>query len=163
MRQRSTLNVWLVVLTAVCLVPHAFGQATLSFAQLNGTVLDTSGRIVVGATISARNLGTNQSYAATTNSSGYYVVPNLPPGPTHRCQVCEEYSRDGCIYVGIRIGGFNLDDCRTLFVLIAAATAQRYLVFPLRFCGNTVLTNPRSQVVESPINNPATTVLVNHD
>jgi len=80
MRQRSTLNVWLVVLTAVCLVPHAFGQATLSFAQLNGTVLDTSGRIVVGASVSARNLGTNQSYAATTNSSGYYVVPNLPPG-----------------------------------------------------------------------------------
>lgn len=80
MRQRSTLNVWLVVVTAVCLVPHAFGQAALSFAQLNGTVQDTTGRIVVGASVSARNLGTNQSYAATTNSSGYYVVPNLPPG-----------------------------------------------------------------------------------
>src|SRR5271169_3697108 len=81
MRLGSRLSVWIVVVVmAVFLLPHAFGHATLSFAQLSGTVEDTSGRIVVGASVSARNLGTNQSYAATTNSSGYYVVPNLPPG-----------------------------------------------------------------------------------
>jgi Carboxypeptidase regulatory-like domain/TonB dependent receptor len=80
MKLRSALNVWSVIALTVCLVPHAFGQATLSFAQLSGTVEDTTGRIVVGASVSARNLDTNQSYAATTNSSGYYVAPNLPPG-----------------------------------------------------------------------------------
>src|SRR5271170_2465276 len=80
MSLRSVLNVAIVVVMAVCLVPQMFGQATLSFAQLNGTVQDATGRIVVGATVTARSLGTNLSYTATTNTSGYYVVPNLPPG-----------------------------------------------------------------------------------
>ncbi len=80
MRLRSALNVWSVIWLMVCLVPHSFGQATLSFAQLNGTVLDSSGRTVVGASVSARDLDTNQAYTASTNTSGYYVVPNLPPG-----------------------------------------------------------------------------------
>jgi hypothetical protein len=80
MKLRSALNVWSLIALTVCLVPHALGQATLSFAQLSGTVEDTTGRIVVGASVTARNLDTNQSYAATTNSSGYYVAPNLPPG-----------------------------------------------------------------------------------
>jgi Carboxypeptidase regulatory-like domain len=80
MRLRSTSNVLLVVIIAVCLVPYASGQAALTFAQLSGTVQDTSGRIVVGASVSTRNLDTNQTYAVTSNTSGYYVVPNLPPG-----------------------------------------------------------------------------------
>src|SRR3984885_5373342 len=80
MRLRSTLNVCLVVLLAVCQVPQLFGQATLSFAQLNGTVQDPSGRTVAGVTITLRDLATNLSYKASTNASGYYIVPNLPPG-----------------------------------------------------------------------------------
>jgi hypothetical protein len=80
MRLRSGLNVWLVVFVAITLVPQAFTQATLSFAQLNGTIEDATGRIVVGASVTARELATNQTYTATTNTSGYYVVPNLPPG-----------------------------------------------------------------------------------
>ena len=80
MRQRSALNVSLVVIAVVCLVPQTFSQAILSFAQLNGTIQDTTGRIIVGASVIARNLATNQTYPTTTNTSGYYVVPNLPPG-----------------------------------------------------------------------------------
>jgi len=80
MRLRSTLNGWWAVVLVILLVPRGYGQASLSFAQLSGTVQDSSGRIVVGASVSVRNLGTNQTYAATTNTSGYYVVPNLPPG-----------------------------------------------------------------------------------
>lgn len=53
MRLRSALNVSLVVITVVCLVPHTFSHATLSFAQLDGTVQDTSGRFIVGASITA--------------------------------------------------------------------------------------------------------------
>src|SRR5262252_6204733 len=80
MRLRSASNVWLVVIIVFSLVPHALGQATLSFAQLNGTIQDPNGRIVVGASITARNLATNQTYATVTNTSGYYVAPNLAPG-----------------------------------------------------------------------------------
>ena len=51
-----------------------------SLAQLNGTVLDTSGRAVVGASITLRSLDTNQLSNATTNTSGFYVLPSLSPG-----------------------------------------------------------------------------------
>ena len=74
------LNVWWVVLAAICLAPHMFGQATVSFAQLNGTVEDVKGNVVVGASVTLRDLSTNRSYNAVTNTSGYYVAPNLPPG-----------------------------------------------------------------------------------
>ncbi|HVO82166.1 MAG TPA: TonB-dependent receptor [Terriglobales bacterium] len=80
MKLRSTLGVWIVVALVVCLVPCAFGQATVSFAQLNGTILDSSGRAVVGASVTLRDISTNQTYSASSNASGYYVVPNLPPG-----------------------------------------------------------------------------------
>lgn len=80
MKLRSALNVGLICLLTMSFLPQSFGQAALSFAQLNGTVQDASGRIMVGASVTARNLGTNLSYTATTNAAGYYVVPNLPPG-----------------------------------------------------------------------------------
>ena len=79
-RLRSTLLLWVTLATAVSLVPRALGQATVSFAQLNGTVQDANGRVVVGAAVSLRDLSTNQAYNAVSNTSGYYVAPNLPPG-----------------------------------------------------------------------------------
>ena len=80
MRLRSALALWLTVTWAAGLTPRALGQGTVSFAQLNGTVLDTSGRAVAGAAVTLRAVGTNQSHSAVCNTSGYYVVPSLPPG-----------------------------------------------------------------------------------
>jgi hypothetical protein len=80
MKLRSMLNVCLVAAMAIGLAPQMFGQATLSFAQLNGTVQDTNGRVVVGAAVTLRELSTNHAYSAASNTSGYYVAPNLPPG-----------------------------------------------------------------------------------
>jgi hypothetical protein len=80
MRLRSLLNVCLVAVMAVCFDPQVFGQASLSFAQLNGTVQDTNGRVVVNANVTLRDLSTNLTYSAATNTSGYYIAPNLPPG-----------------------------------------------------------------------------------
>jgi len=80
MRQRLMLALWMVAVMAFGLAPQAFGQATISFAQLNGTVMDASGRAVVGATVSLRDLGTNRTYSAVSNTSGFYIVPSLAPG-----------------------------------------------------------------------------------
>lgn len=80
MRLRLRVILSVVVMLAIWAAPHAFGQATISFAQLNGTVLDTSGRAVVGAPVTLRDVGTNRTYTASSNTSGFYVVPNLPPG-----------------------------------------------------------------------------------
>ena len=59
----------------------AFAQAVITVAQLNGTVRDASGSVIVSANVSMRDLDTNRTYTSTSNESGYYIVPNLPPGP----------------------------------------------------------------------------------
>jgi outer membrane receptor protein involved in Fe transport len=60
--------------------PSAAAQAGLSFAQLNGTVLDPGGRAVVSAQVVVRDPDTNQTFQATTNTTGFFIVPDLPPG-----------------------------------------------------------------------------------
>ena len=59
----------------------AFAQAVIAVAQLNGTVRDATGSVVANASVSMRNLDTNRTYSATSDTSGYYILPNLPPGP----------------------------------------------------------------------------------
>src|SRR5436190_15091755 len=62
------------------LATSTFAQAVIAVAQLNGTVGDTSGSVVANASVSLRNLDTNRTYTSTSDGSGYYIVPNLPPG-----------------------------------------------------------------------------------
>src|SRR4051812_46748071 len=58
----------------------AFAQAVITVAQLNGTVRDSTGSVVANATVTLRNLDTNRTYTSMSDVSGYYIVPNLPPG-----------------------------------------------------------------------------------
>ncbi len=55
----------------------AMAQAT---ATIHGTVTDASGASIPAATVTATNLGSNQSRAATTDPAGRYVIPLLPIG-----------------------------------------------------------------------------------
>src|SRR5262249_25422489 len=73
----------LVLTTGVsALFPEsASAQAVITVAQLNGTVRDASAAVIAGAAVSLRNLDTNRTYMSMSDSSGYYIVPNLPPGP----------------------------------------------------------------------------------
>jgi outer membrane receptor protein involved in Fe transport len=61
-------------------VESVFGQAGLGSAQLNGTVLDEKGGSVAKASVSVRETDTNSTYTGVTATSGFYVIPNLPPG-----------------------------------------------------------------------------------
>jgi len=80
MRTRSLGVVLCLVVVTIGFAPWAVAQAGLSSAQLNGTVLDAGGRAVVGAQVTARDLDTNQTFQASTNTVGFFIVPNLPPG-----------------------------------------------------------------------------------
>ena len=80
MRPRWNLTAVVLLLANVVSTPFAFSQATISFAQLNGTVLDSSGQAVAAAPVTARNVDTNTTFTATTTGAGFYVIPNLPPG-----------------------------------------------------------------------------------
>jgi len=54
--------------------------AQVTTADITGRVLDTQGRVVTGATVTATNKGTGQSRTATTNDSGDYTITQLSPG-----------------------------------------------------------------------------------
>ncbi|MGA7841542.1 MAG: TonB-dependent receptor [Candidatus Acidiferrales bacterium] len=73
----ALLAVLFLALLLACTGP-AFSQITV--AQLNGFVHDESGGAVKNATLTLRGTATNAVYRTTSNDSGLYVIPNLPPG-----------------------------------------------------------------------------------
>jgi hypothetical protein len=81
-----------MLLSCISLTSFSHGQAAVSLARLEGTVLDEAGRAVVKAAVSAREMSTNQSYTASTNDAGFYVIPALPPG---RYELTVSYSGFG--------------------------------------------------------------------
>lgn len=75
MRHRFT-QLWILLLCC------AFTVAT--FAQnanstIKGTVQDTTGAVVPGATVNLTNVGTNQTIATTSSGNGFYTFTNLAP------------------------------------------------------------------------------------
>ena len=77
---RSFTRVGLVLLT-LCL---AFSSAKVLYAQANagltGTVTDSTGAIVSGASVTITDQGTGQQNHSTTSSAGTYAVTGLTPG-----------------------------------------------------------------------------------
>lgn len=49
-------------------------------ASITGTVTDSSGAVMVGVEVSARNLDSGLVNTAVSNGDGIYLIPNLPPG-----------------------------------------------------------------------------------
>src|SRR5215472_1143576 len=56
-------------------------RAQSTNASLTGRITDPSKAVIADAKIAAINAGTSFRYESTTNSSGEYYMPNLPPGP----------------------------------------------------------------------------------
>lgn len=55
-------------------------HAQVAGATLTGTINDPSGAVVPNAQVSAKNTATGVTRAATTDSAGFYSIPNLLPG-----------------------------------------------------------------------------------
>lgn len=66
-----------VVLAMFC--PALMAQS--DNASLTGLVADSSQAVVINAKIVATNVATNLRFTTSSNSSGYYTIPALPPGP----------------------------------------------------------------------------------
>jgi hypothetical protein len=75
-------GLWTVLVIAIFFAcpNRAYSQASISLAQLNGSVRDEGGGVIAKAVIALREVDTNLVYTAATNESGFYVLPNLPPG-----------------------------------------------------------------------------------
>lgn len=58
--------------------PKAFGQGNTG--TVSGTVTDTSGAVVAGATVNLNDSATGAARPTTTNDKGFYVFPYVNPG-----------------------------------------------------------------------------------
>lgn len=68
-----------VVLLAVTAASPAAAQTT--YATITGTVTDSSGGAIEGASVTATNVETSVATKTTTNKEGVYTVPQLREGP----------------------------------------------------------------------------------
>src|SRR5690348_15894294 len=68
----------LIVLIALACAPAL--RAQTANGQVNGTVTDTSGATIAGATVKLTNTGTKITKEAATNSAGYYLFVDVLPG-----------------------------------------------------------------------------------
>ncbi len=69
----------LAALAVLCLLTSSmFGQTETG--QITGNVVDPSGAAIPKAAVTVKNVATGATRTFTTDSSGTYLVPNLPPG-----------------------------------------------------------------------------------
>ncbi len=74
---KSILLVGLVFF--LLLSPAANAQGVGASGQIKGTVFDPSGSVIPGATVEAVDPGKGTHYTTTTDASGQFQFPNLPP------------------------------------------------------------------------------------
>src|SRR6202051_5107710 len=64
-----------------CLLLLVVGlDAQTTTGEITGTVTDSTGAVVPGATVTVTNLTTNTRRSVQTNAAGVYSLPALPPG-----------------------------------------------------------------------------------
>src|SRR6516164_3998117 len=80
-RMKSLRGLTIVLFAIVTwLGTDAIAQVSTALAQLNGTVRDQAGNVLIRASVTLRNTDTNLVYTANSNTTGYYILTNLPPG-----------------------------------------------------------------------------------
>ena len=77
---RTRLSLALLLAIGLITAPARRLNAQSNQGALAGTVVDTSGAVVVGATITARNIATGQSATTVSSSAGDYRFPSLQVG-----------------------------------------------------------------------------------
>lgn len=70
----------LVCALALCLAGASAAFAQASSATINGTLRDSSGSVIPGATLALRNTATSVETRTASNESGYYAFLNILPG-----------------------------------------------------------------------------------
>ncbi len=71
---RSALFACLIALSTAVFAASAYGST------LNGTVSDSSGKVIPGASVTATNSATGVKSATAADKAGLFVIPNLTPG-----------------------------------------------------------------------------------
>jgi hypothetical protein len=78
MKTKQYALIFVVLAAALLFCPAVRGQTY--FGSILGTITDSSGGVVPGATITLTNLGTNEKHSKPTDPAGFYEFLNLVPG-----------------------------------------------------------------------------------
>lgn len=94
--------------TLLCSV-GAFGQAEAG--TISGTVRDSSGAVLMGATVTVKNLATSAIRATQTGNLGQYSVPGLTPG-TYEVEITSPSFATSKAQVEVTVGGIATVDAQ---------------------------------------------------
>ena len=90
------------LLACVALVPFQARGQSVAVAQVSGSVTDPTGAAIAGAGVTMTETDKQVSRSATTDASGYFVLPNLPVGP-YRMEIkangFKDYVQSGIVLV----------------------------------------------------------------
>src|SRR5437660_9776315 len=75
---KATVKTILMLMMVVLMVAPV--RAQVETGSISGTVRDTSGAAVAGATVTAHNVATSAERSVTTGDNGQFNIPALPPG-----------------------------------------------------------------------------------
>lgn len=79
-------HLFLSAVLALLAVPNLAGQS--QNGTISGLVTDPTGAVIAGADVLVANDATGLKYEEKTNATGFYLVPNIPPG-TYRLQIAK--------------------------------------------------------------------------
>ena len=75
----ARIGLWVVLLLLTGWFMQAAGQIGAN-GSINGTVVDGTGAVVKGATVTGMNVATGATFTQATSAGGTYVLSPLPPG-----------------------------------------------------------------------------------
>jgi hypothetical protein len=78
--KRVLVRISAVLLLLVTVLHSGLLRAQVVGGTISGTVVDNSGAVVANAKVTVQNLSTGVITSVTTNSQGFYSMPNLLPG-----------------------------------------------------------------------------------
>ena len=71
----------LTLIFLLSLTPALYAQA-VAVAEVDGIVTDPSAGFIAAAQVTMTSADTKAIHATVTDSSGHYLISNLPPGPS---------------------------------------------------------------------------------
>ncbi len=80
LRSSYFLNLSFALVAVIAIFGAGQTNAQVVGATLSGTVMDSAGAAIPNAQVSVKNVATGTTREVTTDSAGFYTVPNLIPG-----------------------------------------------------------------------------------
>jgi hypothetical protein len=80
MNRRTSVLSRITFAVILVVAAHGFALAQNPLGRLAGTVFDSSGAVLPGASVTATSLQTNQAQTGVSGPTGAFLFPQLPPG-----------------------------------------------------------------------------------